>query len=173
MNKGITGSCDWSDFLISPLADGQLVSCYRVCVTAGRDWVKMNDCKSYSVAVVCDLFCNSVSILLSSRVSNCCSINSGFAIFLPFMFPVVIAFLRFMHFIESTMWLFHILWWNVSYTLMKCFIYSDEMFPATYPSVPWYASWLECEWLQNFIQWMLFCDLLFNGVSILAVKRGH
>ena len=157
MNKGITRSCDLSDFLISPLADWQLVSCYHVCVTAGRDWVKMNDCKTYSVDVVCDLFCNGVPILLSSRVTNCCSINFGFAIFLPFIFPVVIAFLCFMHFIESNMWLFHILWWNV---------------PRNLPLI-WYASLLECEWLKNFIQWMLLCDILFNGVSILAVKRGH
>ena len=37
------------------------------------------------------------------------SINFGFAIFLPFMFSVAIAFLCFMHFIKSAMWLFHIL----------------------------------------------------------------
>ena len=70
----------------------------------------MNDCKTYSVDVVCDLFCNGVSILLSSEVTNCCSVNFGFAILFPFIFPVVIAFLCFMHFIESTMLLFHILW---------------------------------------------------------------
>ena len=107
--------------------------------------------KTYSVDVVCDLFYNGVSILLSSEVTNCCSVNFGFAILFPFIFPVVIAFLCFMHFIESTMWIFHILWWNV---------------PCNLP-LNWYASLLECEWLQNFIQWMLFCDMFCNGVSIL------
>ena len=127
---------DWSNFLISLLADGQLVSCYCVCVTAGRDWVKMNDCKTYSVDVVCDLFCNGLPILLSSGVTYCCSINFGYAIFLPFIFPVVIAFLCFMHFIESTMLLFHILWWNVPCNLplspLRCFIAWMEMIAKLY-----------------------------------------
>ena len=62
----------------------------------------------YSMDVVCDL-CNSVSIMLSSGVTNCDHINFGFAIFLPFVFPVVFTFLCFMYFIESTTWLFHML----------------------------------------------------------------
>ena len=68
----------------------------------------------------------------------------------------------------------YFLWWLHFFVscislrvLCGCFIYSDEMFPATYPSVPWYASLLECQWLQNFIQWMLFCYMFCNGVSIL------
>ena len=68
----------------------------------------------------------------------------------------------------------YFLWWLHFFVscislriLCCCFIYAGEVFPATYPSVPWDASLLEWEWLQNFIQWMLFCDLFFNGVSIL------
>ena len=116
------------------------MSCYRVGVTAGHDWVQVNDCKTYSV---------------------CCSINFGFAIFLPFIFSVVIAFLCFMHFIESTMLLFHTLWWNVPCNL--------PLSPLR-RFIPWDASLLEWEWLQNFIQWMLFCYMFCNGVSILLLS---
>ena len=69
----------------------------------------------YSMDVVCDL-CNSVSIMLSSGVTNCCYINFGFAVFLPFMFPVVFAFF--------------VLCISLK-VLRGCFIYSDEVFPAT------------------------------------------
>ena len=68
----------------------------------------------------------------------------------------------------------YFLWWLHFFVscislrvLCCCFIHSDEMFPATYPSVPWYASLLKWEWLQNFIQCMLFYDMFCNGVSIL------
>ena len=46
--------------------------------------------------------CVIVSTLLSGEVTNCCSIDFGFAIFPPFMFPVLFAFLYCMHFIERS-----------------------------------------------------------------------
>ena len=59
--------------------------------------------------IVCGLSCIGVSFLWSSGITNCCSVDFGFAMFLPFMFPVLIAFLCCMHFIESTMRLFQML----------------------------------------------------------------
>ena len=86
---------------------------------------KMNeDYKTYSMNVVCDLLCNGVSILLSSGVNNCCSIDFYFSLFLSIMFSVVIALL------VSSISL---------RVLCGCFIYSDEVFPAAYCSVPWCA----------------------------------
>ena len=58
--------------------------------------------KLYSMDIVCDLLCYGVSFLLPSRATNCCSVD--FAIFPLFTFPVLIAFLCCIHFIESTMW---------------------------------------------------------------------
>ena len=64
---------------------------------------------------------------------------------------------------SSFLWWWHFFVLCISLkVLCGCFIYPDEMFPATYPSVLWYA-WM---WMQNFIQWMLFCDMC-NSVSAL------
>ena len=152
--------CDWSDFLISLLADGQLVSCYHVWATAGHDWVKVNDFLQKIILWI--LFVTCFVIVCPF----CCQAGS---------LTVVLSTLVLQYFFHSCF-----LWWLNFFVscislrvLCGCFIYSDEMFPATYPSVPWYTSLLESEWLQNFFQWMLFCDMLFNGVSILAVQRGH
>ena len=69
----------------------------------------------------------------------------------PFMFPVVIASVCCIYFIESTAYV------AVSYILMKC-----SLQPTTQS-----LGMPESEWLQNCIQWMLFCDMLCTSVSIL------
>ena len=50
---------------------------------------------------------------MSNGVTSGCSINSGL-VFLLFLLAVVGVFYYFIHFIESTMWLFHRLQCNVA-----------------------------------------------------------